>query len=155
QGFGRLYQPDFQNAVDQAIHSQVDLLSGNRNLIGYFLDSDLDWNSETFGVAHYFDWLTLDDPNRAQVMSVVRSLWNSPQAFSADWGSSIKSFDDLKTLPRTPARLYARLNSAWLSHLSRDYFQLVSSRIRYYDPNHLIFGVRYSTPPPPEAVRAA
>ena len=48
-------------------------LRDNRNLVGYYLDNEMDWEDETGSPANYFDNLHLDDPNRQEVLGVIRS----------------------------------------------------------------------------------
>jgi hypothetical protein len=79
-------------------------------------------------------------------------------AFNRDWHAEIKDWSELdgwKTLPHEHSEAYTRLFTAWLSHLSEDYFKLTTTLIRKYDPNHLILGVRFRGWAPKEVVRAS
>jgi hypothetical protein len=141
----RFYDPDFAATAEQTIKSQVELLASNTNLVGYFLDDNLDFTADTFSPAHYFNQLAADDPNRLEVMKVVQATWYSPASFNADWNTTIKEFAELNgwnALPTWPAQASARLRSAWMAHLAHDYFSFAAGRVRSYDANHLIFGIR-------------
>jgi len=155
----RFYDADFAPAAEQTIKSQVELLATNANLVGYFLDNNLDFTAGAFSPQAYFDQLPGDDPNRAEVMKVIQSTWYSAESFNADWDTSIKSFSELNNwaaLPASaPTAALNRLRSAWIAHLAHDYFSFTATRIRNIDANHLIFGIRASAIPPGEVLRAA
>jgi hypothetical protein len=154
----RIYSPDWPKLAEEAIKSQVELLRDNRNLVGYFIDNELDWGDGGAGPAIYFNYLPPDDPNRREVMNVIRSVWSTPESFAKDWKISIKSWSDLdklETLPHPDTGAYGRLFSAWLSQLAEDYFRVTCTAIHKYDNNHLILGVRFRGYAPLEVVRAS
>ena len=43
-------------AAETAIKSQVELLKDNKNLVGYFIDNELDWGDGFSCPATYFDF---------------------------------------------------------------------------------------------------
>ncbi len=154
----RFYAPEFATGADDAIRTQVEPLKENKNLVGYFIDNEIDWGDHTSGPGIYFDYLAPTDPSRVEVVKVIQSVWSTPEAFNKDWQITIKDWKDLdkfNTLPRQPQGPYARLFSAWLSHLAEDYFRLTTQLIHKYDQNHLILGVRFKGYALREVVRAS
>lgn len=154
----RFYDPQWAQTAEYAIQTQVVPLKDNVNLVGYYIDNELDWSDSAVGPAHYFNNLPADDPNRAKVLDVILSLWPTIQDFNRDWQVDLKSWDELANwpeLPHQPQRSYSRLASAWLYRLAEDYFRLTCGLIRKYDPNHLILGVRFRGYAPIEVVRAS
>jgi agarase len=154
----RFYNSQWTIAAQQAIAAMVKPLRDNRNLVGYYLDNELDWGDGFSGPATYFDHLPANNPNRVQVMGVVQELWPTTDEFNRDWHTHLASFDELDqwtTLPHDPAAAYARLASAWLGHLAADYFRSTSTLVRAYDPNHLILGIRYKGYAPRPVVAAS
>ncbi|HRK31522.1 MAG TPA: hypothetical protein PLD59_10625 [Tepidisphaeraceae bacterium] len=154
----RFYSPQWAETVEAAVKEQVTPLRDNRNLVGYFIDNELDWGEGGAGPAYYFDNLPPDDPNRAAVMRVVRQVWPSVEEFNKAWNTTFATFEELAqlpSLPDMPSESYGRLYSAWLESLSRDYFTLTTSLIRKYDPNHLVLGVRFKGYAPREVVRGS
>jgi hypothetical protein len=153
-----LFSPDWSKAAEDAVKTQAWPLRDNRNLVGYYLDNEMDWEDDTGNPATYFDNLHLDDPNRKEVLGVIRSIWQSITAFNGDWGLSLKDWTvlgSLQTLPRSSGPAFDRLSSAWLSHLADNYFRITTSLLKKYDPNHLVLGVRYRGSVPPEVARAS
>lgn len=158
QSARRLYTPEWATTAEAAVAAQVTPLKENANLIGYFIDNELDWSDAGAGPTRFFDHLPTDDPNRREVVSVIRALWPNLADFNRDWSENLNEWSDLdawQSLPHEQAHAYGRLASAWLSHMSEDYFKITTTLIRKYDPNHLILGVRFRGQAPREVVRAS
>ncbi len=154
----RFYNPAWAPAAEHAIRGMVEPLRDNRNLVGYYLDNELDWGDGFAGPGAYFDHLPTANPNRVQVVGVVHDLWPTVEELNRDWHTRLTSLDELDlwtSLPREPAAAYSRLASAWLSHLAADYFRTASTLVRKYDPNHLILGIRYKGFAPKQVVAAS
>ncbi len=154
----RLFSRGWTEAVEESVSRQVDPLRDNRNLVGYYLDNELDWTDAGAGPGVYFDYLPIGDPNRAEVLKIIATLWPTIDAFNAAWHTRLGSWQDLaalQRLPHEPQASYERLYSAWLSHLAGEYFRRTTALVRRHDPNHLILGVRYRGFAPPEVVAAS
>jgi hypothetical protein len=154
----RFYSPEWHTTAARAVETQVVPLRDNANLIGYFIDNELDWGDGNAGPARYFDYLAADDPNRLEVIKVIQSIWPTVEQFNADWEASLSDFKELESwqsLPHEKQQAYGRLFAAWLSHLAEDYFRTTTELIRRHDPNHLIMGVRFRGYAPREVVRAS
>ena len=154
---GRLYDLGWQPAAENVVRNATDALKSNANLIGFFLDNELDFSDARLGPGVYFDNLPGDNPNRKQVIEVIHKLWPTIEHFNHDWGLSFKDYSELealKVLPKDPPETYACLLSAWIEHLMHDYFEMTTQLVRKYDPNHLILGIRYAGFAPAEVIRA-
>src|SRR4029079_15724862 len=128
----RLYSPGWSEAAEHAIRVQCEPLKTNRNLIGYFIDNELDWGDGGSGPGLYFDNLPTNDPNRHMVVKVMQSVWTTLENFNLDWNAKLtdwKEVDGWTTLPHQQTIAYGRLFSAWLSHLSEDYFRITTGYI--------------------------
>ncbi|MBV8780039.1 MAG: hypothetical protein JO353_01465, partial [Phycisphaerae bacterium] len=154
----RFYTPGWVTTADLAIRTQTVPLRENRNLVGYFIDNELDWGDEGAGPVLYFNNLPPKDPNRREMVTVMQTVWPTIAAFNSDWHVSLKDWNEVDgwtELPLNQSKAYSRLFSAWLSHLAADYFRTTTQLIRKYDPNHLILGVRFKGYAPMEVVRAS
>jgi hypothetical protein len=154
----KLYYPEWSSSIEYAIQTQVVPLKDNTNLIGYFIDNELDWGDSASGPMHYFDGLSPADPNRREVVKVIQGVWTTLEEFNRDWHTNLKDWNELdgwQSLPQQQPQAYSRLFSAWLSHMSEDYFRITCGYIHKYDPNHLILGVRFRGYAPREVVRAS
>ncbi|HEX4054511.1 MAG TPA: sugar-binding protein [Tepidisphaeraceae bacterium] len=154
----RFYSAGWAESAEQAVKTQVAPLKDNRNLVGYFLDNELDWGDGFSGPGAYFDDLPNTDPNRQQVVQTIRGVWPQLHDFNLDWSTKLADWSQLDTLPVLPrdqARAYDHLSTAWLYHLAHDYFRETTSLVHRYDPNHLILGVRFKGFAPEEVVSAS
>jgi agarase len=157
-GSKRFYSPEWESMADHAAQTQLLPLKESKNLVGYFIDNELDWGESFAGAGAYFDHLSAEDPNRVQVMAVLHSLWPNLDEFNLAWETKITDWNQVQawaTLPREPAATYSRLGQAWLSHLAEDYFKTTTAIIHKYDPNHLILGVRFQGYAQEEVVAAS
>ncbi|MDB5299233.1 MAG: putative agarase [Phycisphaerales bacterium] len=153
-----LYSPAWAPMIENAVKTQTHSLKENRSLVGYFLDNEMNWDDESVGPGVYFDGLSPADPNRREVVAVLRGTWASPEEFNKDWNTQIgdwSAIETWKSLPRGPARAYERLAGSWLGHLAETYFRTTTTLLRKYDPNHLVLGIRYRGSAPREVVRAS
>jgi hypothetical protein len=154
----RLFSPDWRSSAETAIREQAIPLRENHNLIGYYIDNELNWNDDAVGPRVYFDQLPTADPNRREVVRVIRDTWPDVGAFNRDWHTTFRDWSDLENHPKLPIggkNGYDLLENRWLAHYARAYFQITTDLIRKYDPNHLILGCRYRGWAPPEVPEGA
>ncbi len=152
-----IFSPDWPTIIERAIKAQTEPLRENKNLVGYFIDNEPRWDDEAAGPAAYFDGLPSTDPNRREVIEMIRSIWTTPAIFNRDWNAHIADWatlDGWQALPRQ-AEAYQQLASKWLSHLAETYFTTTCALLRKHDPNHLILGVRFRGNAPIEVIRAS
>ena len=154
----RLYSADWESYGDALMAKLVGPLANNKNLVGYFIDNELDWSDASVGPCMHFDGLTPEDPNKRVVIQTIKSIWPTLEAYNAAWNTTLKDFAELDTLPklnREPAEAYAKLFDVWLDKLATRYYEVTTRLIRKHDPNHLILGVRFAGFAPPAVVRAS
>src|SRR5439155_11307510 len=93
--FKRFYSPAWTATAEEAVKSQCEPLKDNKNLVGYFIDNELDWGEAGSGPGYYFDSLAADDPNRQQVVVAIRALWPTLDAFNAAWHLTLNDWKQL------------------------------------------------------------
>lgn len=153
-----IFAPEWESNIYAATKSQVEHLKDNPNIVGYYTDNELDWDPVSVGPRVHFDERKSDDPNRVEVLKIIRKLWSNLDELNKDWRSSFSSWEQLsalKKLPEIPQPAQERLDNTWLEHLSVRYFSVTTAAIRKYDPNHLILGVRFKGYCSPYVVRAS
>ena len=154
----RLFSPDWRSNAETAIRDQAAPLRENRNLIGYYIDNELNWDEDAVGPRVYFDQLPAEDPNRREVVRVIRDTWPTVGAFNRDWNTTFRDWSELERHPKLPVGAksgYEVLQDRWLTHFATAYFRITTDLIHKYDPNHLILGCRYRGWAPPEVPRGA
>ena len=154
----RLFSPDWKRDAEAAIRDQTGSLRDDRNLIGYYIDNELNWDDEAVGARVYFDQLPAEDPNRREVVQVIHETWPTVNDFNRDWNTTFGSWSEIDHHPKLPMGAkngYDALETRWLAHFAQAYFRVTTDLIRKYDPNHLILGCRYRGWAPPEVPRGA
>jgi agarase len=156
----RVFSANWEAGIEEAVRRQVTPLRENKCLVGYYLDNEIDWGDAAAGPGEYFNGLALRDPNRAEVIRVIRSIWPDLNDMNRDWGTHAGTWDELAVWinlpPAPPAKdAYSRLYDAWLGHVARRYFEVTTRLVRHHDPNHLVLGVRFRGYAPPQVVAAS
>ena len=158
-GASRVFDAKWEAGIEDAVRRQVVPLRDNKSLVGYYLDNELDWGDAAAGPGAYFNGLPLRDPNRAEVLNVVRSVWPDLNDLNRDWGTRASTWDELAVWtnlpePRDPGA-YQRLYESWLARVAKRYFEVTTRLVRKHDPNHLILGIRYRGHAPAQVVEAS
>jgi hypothetical protein len=154
----RLYSADWRISAEVAIRQQAEPLRENKNLIGYYIDNELNWDDGAVGPRVYFDQLPASDPNRCEVVRVIRDTWPSLNEFNRDWNTTFHDWSELEQHAKLPVgekKGYDLLQNRWLAHYARSYFEITTNLIRKYDPNHLILGCRFRGWAPPQVPQGA
>jgi len=159
-GAARVFSANWEAGIEEAVRRQVTPLRENKSLVGYYLDNEIDWDDAAAGPGTCFNGLALRDPNRAEVVRVIRSVWPDLSDMNRDWGTHAGTWDELAVWVNLPAAppakdAYSRLYDAWLGHVARRYFEVTTRLVRRYDPNHLVLGVRFRGYAPPRVVAAS
>jgi len=139
-----IYDPAWPAKLDELLTQLVDPLRDDKNLIGYYVDNELVWSPDLVGANVYFSQ-PQNSPQRVEVLKVISQVWPTIEAFNKDWGTTFNRFEDIATWKLLPDDRASSgvLESAWLSHVSGDYFKLVTEAVRRHDPNHLLLGVKF------------
>jgi hypothetical protein len=161
-----LFSPEWESFADNAVRLQVEKLRDNRNLVGFYTDNEIEWGDGLVGPRVYFDNLPPTDPNRRELVKVIRQVWPTVEAFNLAWGTSLTNWDEMDTWTALPLSFggggregnyaaYVKLLSVWMEHCAREYFRITTTAVRKHAPNHLILGVRFKNWAPEEVVRAS
>jgi agarase len=146
----------FERRMNEIAENVIPSYRNNRDLIGYYLDNELNWSEEKIGLWRYFDGLPCDNPNRQFVLQKLKNLWVDIKWFNRDWQTEFTNWEELanqKDIPRTIG--YELFKDRWYEIVARRYFSVTSQAIRSRDPNHLILGVRFNKRPPLGVLRGS
>ncbi len=145
-----VFSPVWEAQIEKIIAKQVRMLRNNQNLIGYFIDNELDWWDYAMAPANFFDGRPTTDPMRRRVLSLLQSLWPNVNNLNEQLHTQFKSWNDLKNSRELPPAIlkspgYNTLLTKWRGLISRRYHERTTALIRKHDPNHLILGSRYAS----------
>ena len=134
QRFPDVFDPAFERHVRERAQKLCARHSGERRILGWFIDNELRWGPDGRGPEHLlplFLSLTETSPGRVAAAGWLRKRGaNDPTWSSAD----IEAFAGLA---------------------ADRYFALTAAAIKAADPNHLVLGCRFAVPPPKPVIEAA
>ncbi|MEW6355521.1 MAG: hypothetical protein AB1696_04285 [Planctomycetota bacterium] len=129
-------------------------------LIGYFLDNEMQWNTDWRLGPSLFDHYTslpADAAGKRALVDFFKGQYPFPTAMAEVWHPSTKAWEDLagvaQLIPRQGQEdRAAEDREAFTLLAARRYFRVCTSALRKADPNHLILGCRFVNWTVPEAV---
>jgi agarase len=183
QEFPDAFDPDFDVHIRCRARELCAQRSGDRNIIGWFIDNELRWGPDWRGsddLLPLFLNLSAASPGRRAAIDFLRERHRDFKEFNASWRSAARSWDELAALThieppfsrkppyqrseRTedeadradPGRgLFAADCDAFLARVADRYFELTVAAIKAADPQHLVLGCRFAYVPPPAVIDAA
>ncbi len=173
QGLPDIFHPDWLVAADKKTRALCFPLRNSKLLIGYFTDNEIGFGkTDDFGLdlgftAGQFDFALLrllmgmnaGEPAADFAWNFLLNRYhNSFTELSDAWKVQIGSKDDIRKLNESKTAITGKaFNSdaqAFVERYAQRYFELAHKLIRRYDPNHLILGCRFGTPPPTYVLNA-
>lgn len=150
------YSPEFLRTTDEIARTRT--RPNDRNLIGYFTDNELQWETDwRFGPSIFDLYTALPQTaeGKKRQKAFLQSRYTTPAEFTEVWLPAISTWDELDGLSKLKVvdEVQAKRDrEAWTLQVARHYFQVTTSAIRKYDPNHLIAGCRMTSWTVPEVV---
>jgi hypothetical protein len=158
------FDPEFAAAVDRSIKQKARDVKDDAACVGYFVDNELSWGGGETDALHYglsYGTLSLDakSPAKAAFVELLKSRYTTIGKLNAAWGVSLASWDELMAPYKASSPLATEVQrkdfSDFLGVFSSKYFEVVSSTIKRYDPNHLYLGCRFAWYAPEEVAASA
>ncbi|NOZ24010.1 MAG: hypothetical protein GXP25_23275 [Planctomycetes bacterium] len=129
-------------------------------LIGYFLDNEMQWNTDWRLGPSLFDHYTsmpADTAGKKALVGFFKDRYPSPSAMAEVWQPAVKTWDELAGATQLTPHMgredrAATDREAFTRFAARRYFRVCTEALRRADPNHLILGCRFVNWTVPEAV---
>lgn len=162
-----IFHPAWHIAADRKARALCSPLRYSKWLVGYFTDNEIGFGkADDFGFdvgfnAGQFDFSLLrivlgmnpGEPAFEFAWDFILDRHNNSfNELSAAWQIDISTKEDVKTLNALkkpiPGKSYHEDAQAFVELYAKKYFEIAYQCIRRYDPNHLILGCRFGSPPP-------
>ena len=129
--FTLMFDPEFENYVDELAKDITAYYIGNPNFIGYYTDNELQfrWADSKPGIGLKW-WLALEESA------------NNPRCFPYARKYSEDFIRNNYNVEPVAANVTDEMEEAFLLDVSRYYYRTVTSAVRKYDPDHLLLGSR-------------
>lgn len=145
--FPDVFDPEFAHN-SQIFAQQLAPLSGDRNLIGYFLRNEPEW-AFVYDLCIAEELLAHPKPlvSKYALMDWLRKKYETPENWSAAWGKKFAEFKDVLIPIHRASRLSAQAAAdlkEFSEEMIRRYVTLPSRECRKTAPNHMNLGMRYA-----------
>ena len=142
--FSDVFDPRFREGVAKRLANEVGKTAGDPWCLGYFIDNELGWGSETsLAVA------TLQCPptQKAKMVFVdeLKAGYDGIAALNTAWGTAHVSWDALLKSTDAPDEVKARNDlRRFYARTALTYFQTIREEVKRIAPNQLYLGCRFS-----------
>ncbi|MHB1460374.1 MAG: beta-galactosidase [Armatimonadota bacterium] len=150
------FSPQFAQTVDETAKART--RPTDHNLIGYFTDNELQWETDwRFGPSMFdlYTALPQSADGKSQQKAFLQQRYATPADMAKVWSPAISTWEEYDSLTKLKAVDEVKAQhdrTEWTLKVARHYFEVTTSAIRKYDPNHLIAGCRMTSWTVPEVV---
>ena len=150
-----VFAPDMPERFAELARGQVEPLSGDVNLLGYFTDNELGWWPDTIlkiAARH-----PPSSHTKARLVAMLKERYDGDFGrLSRDFiASGASTFDEIADLQYHAGGGGKSFALAFAGVVAERYYRLAHDAVRLYDRNHLILGDRYLKWCPEPVARAA
>jgi glycosyl hydrolase family 42 (putative beta-galactosidase) len=182
QHFPDVFDPQFDAHVRQSARRLCSGWQRNPNILGIFTDNELHWSPNGAGndelLTQYLN-LPPRRPGRSAAIDFLQQRYANIESLNAIWQTPARSWEQFANLdtikqpylrpPFTPDEAPERRanqadpkraafsadSDAFAGIVADRYFDITVSAIKEADPNHLILGCRFRSPPGTQVLSAA
>ncbi len=166
RGLPDIFDPEWIKLADERCKTLCSPLKNSGELIGYYTDNEIGFGLPNdfgldpgFGEAGRFGFSLLRNVlGLNENMAITDSAWaflmnryGSLRKISEAWGINIQTQSDIKQMNQNKIQIfneaYEKDAQAFREYYAKKYFKIAKTLIYRYDPNHLILGCRFGSPP--------
>jgi hypothetical protein len=146
-GVSDFFHPGWVAAVD-SVCSEALRFKNNKYLLGYFVDNEQGWGKGAF--SGFLETLSDSSQSRKVWVEMLQKKYKTVESLNLQLRTTFSSWFEIQLLKdRT---IFPRLKEdivAFETAFAAQYFRVVSSSLKKYDPNHLYLGCRFTRQPKP------
>jgi hypothetical protein len=146
-GVSDFFHPGWASAVDSVLREAL-RFNDNKNLLGYFVDNEQGWGKGDF--SGFLETLSDSSWSRKVWEEMLRQKYKAIEKLNQQRKTSFSSWDEVRLLK--DRSIFSQLQEeivAFETAFAAQYFSVVSSTLKKYDPNHLYLGCRFTRQPKP------
>jgi hypothetical protein len=157
------FDPKFATAVDKSLREPASKYRDDPWCLGYFIDNEISWGSGNTDRSHYglaYGALAEGEssPAKNAFVSQLKLHYGKIRGLNRAWNTNFGSWEALRDKPFQPGgELTPQMRhdfGKFLKAFAEQYFEVIKTALRRYDPNHLYLGCRFAWRTP-EAVAAS
>ena len=149
-GFPNVFNPRFRQYCRKRAERLCPKVKDDPWLLGYFIDNELEW----FGKSHKDSGLCdevfkkpRDHSSKTAFIAFLKERYENIQKFNEAWGTVIPSFETIQDSSQvldTSTDQGCQDKLDFVSLIAERYFEITTSAIREFDPNHMVLGTRFA-----------
>ncbi|HNT33780.1 MAG TPA: beta-galactosidase, partial [bacterium] len=149
-GFPNVFNPRFREFCRKQASQRCAPLMTDPWLLGYFIDNELEWfgkSHKPWGLCDEVFKKPSDHTAKRAFAGFVQERHKDIESFNKAWGTTLTSFDailDVTSPIDTMTELGLQDKKDFVRLIAEKYFEITTTSIREYDPNHLILGTRFA-----------
>lgn len=146
-GVSDFFHPGWASAVDSVL-SEALRFKDNKYLLGYFVDNEQGWGKGDF--SGFLETLSDSSRSRGVWVEMLQQKYKTVEKLNLQRKTSFSSWDEVRLLK--DRNIFPKLQEeivAFETAFAAQYFSVVSSTLKKYDPNHLYLGCRFTRQPKP------
>lgn len=146
-GISDFFHPGWVAAVDSVLMEAL-RFKENKYLLGYFVDNEQGWGKGDF--SGFLETLSDSSWSRKVWAEMLQQKFKTIESLNRQRKTSFSSWDEVRLLKdRSVFPLLQEEIVAFETAFAAQYFGVVSSTLKKYDPNHLYLGCRFTRQPKP------
>lgn len=146
------FDPQFETRARITVKTIADEVKNNPWCVGVFVDNEKSWGAmgsfeAQFGIViHALKMDIAKSSTKAQFKNYLRNKYDTVNALNAVWGTKLTSWSDFDAAVDVAeyTESVEQDFSMLLSLYAEKYFEVVSSSVTEFMPNHLYLGVRFA-----------
>jgi len=161
-----IFSEEWKAAIDKKARALCSPKRNSKVMVGYFTDNEIGFgragdfgldpgfkNAGRFGFSLLRETLGLDSSKAAykKAWEFIFNRYSNLNELAFAWKVPINKQNDIALLNKNQVMIqspaYSEDAQAFSALYASMYFQLVNEAIKRYDPNHLILGCRFGSPP--------
>ena len=161
-----IFSESWKVAIDKKARALCAPKRNSKDLVGYFTDNEIGFgragdfgldpgfkNAGRFGFSLLRETLGLDSSKAAhkKAWEFIFNRYSNLNELALAWEVPINKQNDIALLNKNQVMIqspaYSEDAKAFSALYASNYFQIVNEAIKRYDPNHLILGCRFGSPP--------
>lgn len=146
-GISDFFNPGWVAAVDSVL-SEALCFKDNKYLLGYFVDNEQGWGKGDF--SGFLETLSDSSRSREVWAEMLQQKFKTIESLNRHRKTSFSSWEEVRLLKdRSLFPLLQEEIVDFETEFASQYFRVVSSTLKKYDPNHLYLGCRFTRQPKP------
>jgi len=154
--FRDVFDPQFKEAVRNAMAREKGNSAGDPWCLGYFVDNEISWGNDGISLAVAALQSPPDQPAKLAFISDLKAKYASIEKLNDAWGTKHESWDALLASRAAPdAKKAAADLAAFYTRTAETYFRTIRDAVKEVAPNQLYLGCRFAWANPRCAAAAA